>query len=71
MKRSARLQSAKHWLKEYHGKKLVSGYKKKYGVDEVCALIELKLLGQPIEERQLEKARTSAIKQGERRASKK
>lgn len=45
MKREARLQSAKHWIHTYTGKRIVHGYRKKYGVSLLCAANELKLLG--------------------------
>lgn len=45
MDRSARLQSACTWLKTYNGKNIVSGYRRHFGVDWVCAFIELEMLG--------------------------
>jgi len=45
MKRSARLQSAPHWLPTYTGKNIVRGYAKWFGVDLLCAVRELQLLG--------------------------
>ena len=45
MKRSTRLDSAKHWLKEYNGKNLVRGYRNHFGVDLLCAAKELAMLG--------------------------
>ena len=45
MKRAGRLQSAKKWLKEYTGKNILRGYRKHYGVDWRCAVIELQQLG--------------------------
>lgn len=45
MKRSARLQSAVSWLKQFSGKNVLRGYCKHYGVDWRCAAIELKQLG--------------------------
>jgi hypothetical protein len=43
--RKQRLQSAKHWIPTYTGKNLVRGYKKWYGVDFICAIKELEMLG--------------------------
>ena len=48
MKRAGRLASAKHWLPTYSGKHIVAGYAKWYGVDLLCAVAELKLLGVPV-----------------------
>lgn len=49
MKREQRLQSGKHWLSTLEpGLKYISivkRYKKKYKVDIICAIIELKKLG--------------------------
>lgn len=45
MKQPARLQSAKSWLPKYNGKNIVQGYRKQYGVDLLCAIRELEILG--------------------------
>ena|SRR3984893_3828570 len=45
MDRSARLQSARTWLKTYKGKNIAAGYRKHFAVDWVCALTELEILG--------------------------
>ena len=45
MNRSARLQSAVSWLKQFEGKNLVRGYCQHHGVDWRCAAIELRQLG--------------------------
>lgn len=45
IKRTDRLAQAKIWIKTYNGKNLVKGYAKWFGVDWLCALNELKLLG--------------------------
>ncbi len=45
MKRSARLQSAVAWLKQFSGKNVLRGYCKHFGVDWRCAASELKQLG--------------------------
>jgi hypothetical protein len=45
MKRPARLESAKKWIRTYAGKHLLRGYCDHYAVDWRCAVIELKLLG--------------------------
>lgn len=45
MRRPARLASARRWLASYSGKNVVRGYRKRYGVDWLCAVCELRLLG--------------------------
>jgi len=45
MKRTARLQSARSWIPKYEGKSIVRGYKKHFGVDLLCAVKELEMLG--------------------------
>lgn len=45
MKHESRLQFAKHWIPTYTGKNIIKGYKKHFGVDLLCAVRELKLLG--------------------------
>jgi hypothetical protein len=45
MDRSARLQSARSWLKTYSGRNIASGYRRHFGVDWVCAFSELEMLG--------------------------
>ncbi len=45
MNRSARLQSARNWLKTYNGKSIAAGYRKHFAVDWVCAFKELEMLG--------------------------
>jgi len=49
-KRKYRLQTAKDWIKTYSGKNLVKGYSKKYGVDKLCAVVELRMIGIEISE---------------------
>jgi hypothetical protein len=45
MKQPGRLQSAKSWLPTYKGKNILQGYRKQYGVDLLCAIRELEILG--------------------------
>jgi hypothetical protein len=44
-KRPARLKSARNWIKEYNGKNIVKGYARWFGVDLMCAIRELKIMG--------------------------
>jgi hypothetical protein len=45
MRRQARLTTAPRWLASYGGKHVVHGYARWYGVDLLCAIKELRLLG--------------------------
>jgi len=49
MDRSARLQSARTWVKTYKGKNIAAGYRKHFAVDWVCAFRELEILGVKID----------------------
>ena len=44
LKRAGRLVVSKRWIYHYDGKNLVRDYAKTYGVDKICAMLEL-LLG--------------------------
>jgi hypothetical protein len=48
--RETRLIAAKIWVKSYNGKKIISGYSKWFGVNKICAIKELRLLGISISE---------------------
>lgn len=56
MKRKQRLDAAKAWLPKYEGKNIVQGYRKHFGVDFICAFIELETLGVEIDPGYKEKA---------------
>jgi hypothetical protein len=45
MDRKKRLQSAVGWIKKCEGKKMIASYAKWFGVDWICAMTELELLG--------------------------
>jgi len=45
LKKQGRLRSAANWVKVYNGKNTVRGYAKRYGVDLLCAIKELRVLG--------------------------
>jgi hypothetical protein len=45
MNRAGRLQSAEHWLPTYNGKSVIRGYRKHFGVDWLCTIKELEMLG--------------------------
>jgi hypothetical protein len=44
-KHDKRLALAKVWIKTYSGKKLYHGYAKHFGVNKLCAILELEMLG--------------------------
>jgi hypothetical protein len=46
----ARLQSATHWIPTYTGKHIVRGYRKRFRVDVICAIQELRMLGVRLDE---------------------
>ena len=48
--KNKRLKSAVEWVKTYSGQKIVHGYCKRYGVDKLCAVKELRLIGIAISE---------------------
>ena len=45
MIRTGRLQSAARWLTGYERSNVIRSYRKRYGVDWLCAIKELQLLG--------------------------
>jgi hypothetical protein len=45
MDRRSRLQSATEWVKKYKGKNIIASYGKWFGVDKICAMTELEMLG--------------------------
>ena len=48
--RKYRLRSARNWIKTYSGNNIVKGYSKKYSVDKLCAVKELRMIGVEISE---------------------
>lgn len=44
-----RLAAAEKWIPTYEGKNLVKAYSKWFGVDKICAINELELLGHEID----------------------
>lgn len=71
LKREARLQSAKSWVRSYSGRDIVKGYRKWYGVSTVCAIIELRLLGIAVPETRLCQAKTTEEQAARQRAARK
>jgi hypothetical protein len=60
MSRAARLQSGRHWLRSFSGKRVVSSYARWFGVDLVCAANELQILGMHFSPEYLEAVRRTA-----------
>jgi hypothetical protein len=48
LNRNQRIPEAKVWLPSYNGKNIVKGYSKWFGVDLLCAITELRLIGETI-----------------------
>ena len=71
LSRAARLRSAKRWIARYRGKNLVRGYRKWFGVTEVCAVVELRMLGVDISDARLEQARRDEQSRATHRARQK
>ena len=49
-KRQSRLIIAANWIRTYNGKNLIKGYSNYFGVDKLCAIKELQILGVVISE---------------------
>ena len=68
LKKDARLQSGKEWIKTYSGNHIIKGYKKKYKVNTISALKELQSLGVEFDQEYVKKvvesenSRLAAIK---------
>ena len=67
MKREARLHSAKHWITKYDGKNIVRSYAKWYGVDLLCSILELRILGVHVDENYEANVRRSIETKAEQR----
>jgi hypothetical protein len=59
--RNARLQNAKKWSEQYNGKNIAKGYSNWFGVDLLCAIKELELLGYKFKQSYKEKVNQSLI----------
>ena len=54
--REKRLRRAKKWIEQYTGEHIVKAYKKRFGVDQLCAMSELKMLGVDLDPSYVERA---------------
>lgn len=68
MRRPARLQAAVKWRSGYGGKNIVRGYARWFGVDLVCAMVELRMLGVAIDAEYEQQVRRSIAARAEARA---
>jgi hypothetical protein len=74
MRRPARLMAAVTWRAGYGGKNLVRGYARWFGVDLICAITELRILGVAVDpeyEAQLRQAIAARAAWRERRRAEK
>ena len=63
MQRPSRLQAATHWIPTYNGGNIIKGYKKWFGVDLVCAINELRMLGVKLDEQYVLQALNSKVQE--------
>ena len=73
MNRKQRLQSAKStsWLEKFSGKNPIAGYRRWFGVDLLCALAEIKMLGFKVPSNLEAQIRESVAQEALRRQSQK
>lgn len=71
MNRDARLQSARQWVKTYTGRDVVRGYRKWFGVDTVCAIVELRQIGVSVPDERLRQAKRTEEQAARRHAARK
>ena len=73
MDRAARLESARstQWVANYSGKNLVRGYCRWFGVDALCAIVELRQLGVRIGAAREQELRTTVAGKAAARARQK
>jgi hypothetical protein len=68
MRRPARLQAAVTWRSGYRGKDIVRGYARWFGVDLLCAMVELRMLGVAIDVEHEQRIRQAIAARAETRA---
>ncbi|WP_026567573.1 hypothetical protein [Bacillus sp. UNC41MFS5] len=69
--RNARLQNAKKWAEQYNGKNIAKGYSKWFGVDLLCAIKELEILGYKFKQSYKEQVNQSLIERQKQNGSNK
>ena len=68
MQRPARLQAAVMWRAGYGGNNIVRGYARWFGVDLLCAIVELRLLGIAVDEQHEQQLRRTVAARAAARA---
>jgi hypothetical protein len=68
MRRPARLMAAVKWRAGYGGKNIVRGYARWFGVDLICAITELRMLGVAVDPEYEAQLRRSIAARAARRA---
>jgi hypothetical protein len=71
LSRGNRLTLAKPWVPTYSGRSLIRGYATWFGVSEVCAIVELRMLGVDVPDALLQQARRSEQARAAMRAGRK
>jgi len=71
MSRKDRLQSGIFWLEKYNGKNVIRGFSNWYGVSNICAILELRLLGVEISDERLNQAKLVEENKARSKAEKK
>lgn len=71
LNRAKRMNVAKEWLATYSGSNPIRGYREWFGVSEVCAITELRMIGVDIPESRLETASRNEQARAARRAKRK
>jgi hypothetical protein len=66
--RPARLQAAVKWRAGYGGKNIVRGYARWFGVDLVCAIVELRMLGVAVDTEYEQQVRRTIAARADARA---
>ena len=71
MRRPARLADAREWLSTHTPRpaNVAEDYARRYGVDLLCAVIELRLIGEPISEERVAQVRANLELRARERAS--
>lgn len=68
LRRPARLQAAVQWKSGYGGKDVVRGYARWFGVDLLCAIVELRMLGVDVDAAREQDVRRGITARAEGRA---
>jgi hypothetical protein len=68
MRRPARLMAAVTWRAGYGGKNIVHGYARWFGVDLICAITELRMLGVAVDPEYEAQLRLTIVARAARRA---